>query len=139
MTFKIYDCDFGFKYNGVNYSFTHVQSFSVEDPEMNRLTRGANAGNNTGMVFKEGTKDPKRITIPIVEMSAEIKAVLDSIYSNRERVDVYGIDRKTGSSKTGKDCILCQKPQQLTVDETPDSMNVSLIFETFVTDEVYKE
>ena len=49
MTFKIYDSDFGIKYNGVNYDFDHVNELTIEDPEFSRLTRGANAGNKTGV------------------------------------------------------------------------------------------
>lgn len=138
MIFKIYDCDFGIKYNGVNYDFEHVAELQIEDPEKNRLTRGANASNKTGLVYKEGLKEPKRWTIPILQMSVELKGVLDSAFDGRARLDVYCIDRNDGSSKMAKNAILCNKPQQLTVDENPESMNVSLEFETFDSSEVHK-
>jgi hypothetical protein len=139
MRFKPYECDFGFKYNGVSYDFAHVNSLSVEDNERTRITRGANANNKLGLVYKEGIKEPKMWTVQIMDTSLEIKELLDVIYKNRERVDVYCVSRIDGSSKIAKNAILSQEPQQLLIDETPDSMNVDLIFETFDAGEVYKE
>lgn len=138
MNFKIYDCDFGIKVGGTNYDFTHVAELQIEDPERNKITRGANAGNKIGLAYREGVKEPKRWTIPILNMSKELKAVLDSVYENQTRVDVYCIDRNDGSSKMAKQSVLSNRPQQLTLDESPESMNVSLEFETFDSSEVHK-
>ncbi len=138
MIFKIYNCDFGIKVNGVNYDFDHVAEVQIEDPEVNKLTRGANSTNTTGLVYKEGVKEPKKWTVPILNMSAALKSVLDTCYSDQVRVDVFCIDRQDGSSKMAKNAILQNRPQQLTIDESPDSMKVSLIFETFDSSEVHK-
>ena len=138
MIFKLYDCDVGVKINGVGYDFEHVQSVTIEDPEFTRLTRGVNAKNKTGLVYKEGLKDPKRITIPILNMSAELKTALDAAYLADTRMDVYAISRTDGSSKMLKEAILSQIPQQLTLDESPDSMQVSLSWESFQMTEVHK-
>jgi predicted transcriptional regulator len=138
MIFKIYDCDFGIKYNGVNYDFTEVNNLTIEDPETTKLIRGANAGNKTGLVYKEGIKEPKRWSVTIMNMTADLKAVLDQAYQNKDRLDAYCISRVDGSSKMAKNAILSQQPQQLTIDETPDSMNVALVFETFDSSEVHK-
>jgi hypothetical protein len=138
MIFKIYDCDFGVKINGAPYDFEHVAELQIEDPEKNRLTRGANSKNKIGLAYKEGLKEPKRWTIPILNMSAELKTVLDDCFTNQTRVEVYCIDRNDGSSKMAKNAILCNKPQQLTVDESAESMNVHLEFETFDSSEVHK-
>lgn len=137
-TFKIYNSDFGIKYNGVNYDFPHVENLQVENPENNKLTRGANAANKTGLTYKEGVKQPKRVTVTIIGMSAELKTVLDQIYKNQDRVDAYCIDRTDGSSKIAQDAILCQEPMQLNVDEGAESMNVALVFETFNLNETHK-
>lgn len=112
--------------------------YACGDDALIRLTRGANGGNKEGLVYKEGIKEPKRITIPIMEMSAELKGVLDGVYENRTRVEVFAIQRSDGSSKMARSAVLCQQPQQLTLDDTPDSMNVSLIFESFDLTEVHK-
>jgi hypothetical protein len=136
--FKLYDCDVGIKVGGVNYAFDHVQSVQIEDPENTRLTRGANAGNKEGLVYREGIKEPKRVTIPIMAMSAELKGVLDSAHEDQTRLDVYVISRADGSSKMARNAVLCQAPQQLTLDENPDSMAVQLIFESFDLSEVHK-
>jgi hypothetical protein len=138
-SFKIYNCDFGIKLNGVDYSFTHVAELQIEDPERNRLTRGANAGNKEGIAYKEGIKEPKRWTIPILAMTAALKEVLDGCFDNQSRIDVYCIDRASGSSKMLKLAILSNRPQQLAVDETAESMNVSLEFEGFDSSEVHKD
>jgi hypothetical protein len=138
MRFKPYECDFGFKYNGVSYDFEHIDSLSVEDPEQTRIIRGANGKNKLGLVYKEGIKEPKKWTVNILETTQEIKALLDTIFNEKARVDVYCISRADGSSKIAKNAVLCQTPQQLTIDESPDSMNIALIFETFDAGEVYK-
>ena len=136
--FKIYDCDFGIKINGVPYEFTHVNELTIEDPENTKLVRGSNAGNKMGLVYKEGTKEPKRISVTIMDMSIALKEVLDLAYENRSRMDVYCISRSDGSSKMAKNAVLSQIPQQLTIDESADSMNVSLAFESFDLSEVHK-
>jgi hypothetical protein len=138
MTFKIYDSDFGIKYNGVNYDFTHVVDLTIEDPENTRLTRGANATNRMGLVYTEGIREPKRWTVTIMGMSIELKDVLTSAFEKKDRLDVYCISRTDGSSKMARNAILCQQPQQLTIDDTADSMNVQLVFETFDSTEVHK-
>ena len=138
MIFRMYECEFGFKYNGIDYTFTNVMSLQIEDNEMTRLTRGANGKNVSGLIYKEGITEPKRWTVTIRDMTPEIKALLDTVYKDQERVDVYCISETTGSSKIAKNAILSQVPQQLLVDESPDSMNVALMFETFDSGEVFK-
>jgi hypothetical protein len=138
MIFKIYDCDFGIKYNGLNYEFTHVQSLQIEDPENTKLIRGANAGNKTGLVYTEGLKDPKKVTVTIIGMDASLKSVLDQAFQNKDRLDIFCVSRVDGSSKIGKNAVLGMQPQQLTVDENPDSLNVALVFETFDMTETHK-
>lgn len=138
MVFKLYDCDLGVKIGGVKYDFTHVAEVQIEDNERNRLTRGANAKDEIGLVYRDGLKDPKRWTIPILGMSASLKGVLDDAYKNQTRLEVYCISRADGSSKMAKNAILSNRPQQLTLDETAESMNVSLEFETFRSDEDHK-
>lgn len=139
MIFKVYNSDFGMKIGGVDYNFTHVDNMQIEDPENNRLVRGANATNKEGLVYKEGSKEPKRVTVTIMGMSPELKAVLDDCFKEKTRIEaVYCIDRTDGSGKMAKNAILCQQPQQLTVDESPESMNVALIFESFDMSEVHK-
>lgn len=139
MIFKIYNCDFGIKVNGVPYDFEDVAELQVEDPERNKLTRGANAKNKKGLAYREGMKDPKRWTLPILNMSAALKEVLDDAFEEQTRLEVYCIDRLNGSSKMAKEAILCNRPQQLTLNDSPDSMNVSLEFETFNSSETHKD
>jgi hypothetical protein len=138
MIFKIYESDFGIKIGGVTYNFTHVQNMTLEDPENTKLIRGANAGNRQGLVYKEGLKDPKRITCTIIDMDADLKAVLDAAFENKTRVDVFCISRTDGSSKLGRNSVLATRPQQLQIDESPESLNVALAFETFDLVEVHK-
>jgi hypothetical protein len=138
MQFKIYNCDFGVKVDGLSYDFEHVIEVQIEDNERNRLTRGANAKNKVGLAYKDGLRDPKRWTIPILDMSIELKAVLDSAYDNQKRLEVYAIDRTDGSSKMARNAILSNKPQQLTLNDSADSLQVSLEFETFDSAETMK-
>lgn len=138
MIFKIYNCDFGVKVDGTAYDFEHVAQVTIEDPERNRLTRGNNAKNLTGLAYKDGLKEPKRWTIPILNMSAALKEVLDNCFTEQSRLEVYCIDRTDGSSKMAKNAVLSNRPQQLTLDDTSESMQVSLEFETFQSSENHK-
>lgn len=128
---KLIECDIGFTIEGVNYDFTHVASVTVEDPEETSLTRGANAGNKLGIIFKEGVKEPTKLTIPVMGLPTSVHELLKSVYDTEKRFDFYCISRKTGASKFAKNAVLCKRPQQLTLDETPDSMNVSLVIASF--------
>lgn len=137
-SFKIYNCDFGVKIDGVSYEFEDVAELTVEDPERNRLTRGSNAKNKIGLSYKDGLKDPKRWTIPILNMSATLKGVLDAAYDDQTRLEVYAIDRTDGSSKMAKNAVISNKPMQLSINETAESMQVSLEFESFDLSETHK-
>lgn len=138
MIFRLYECDLGLKVNGVSYDFTHVADVSIEDPERTRLIRGSNSGNREGLVYKEGLREPKIINLTIMDLTIDIKAVLDAVYENQTRVEVYVISRRDGSNKFAKNAVLAQMPQQLNLDDTPESMNVALSFETFDMGEIHK-
>jgi len=139
VNFKLYNCDVGFMRGGVRYDFGHVDSVTGEDPQSKKLVRGANAANKVGLLYREGVKDPHRATFTLIDLPLDIKTILDAVYENEERCDWYVIDRKTGSSKTYKDAILSNQPQQLNIDETPESLNVALVIESFNLVEVHKE
>jgi hypothetical protein len=136
--FKIYDCDFGVTLNGVNYDFEHVQNLTIEDPERTRLVRGGNAGNKMGLVYKEGVRDAKTITVTIIGMTMDFHNLLKSAYADKTRLDCYCVSRVDGSSKIAKNAILSQEPKQLSIDESADSLNTALVFESFDISEVYK-
>ena len=138
MIFKIYDCDFGVTVGGVNYDFDHVQNLTIEDPERTKLVRGGNAGNKTGLIYKEGIKDAKTVTVTIIGMSMAIHNMLKTAYADKTRVDAYCVSRVDGSAKIAKNAILSQEPKQLTVDDGADSMNTALVFESFDISEVHK-
>lgn len=138
MIFKIYNSVFGVKINGTKYEFDHVAEMSIDDPERNELTRGANASNKIGLAYRSGLKEPKRMTIPILNMSIALKAALDSAYDNQTRLECFCIDKSDGSSKTMRNALLSNKPQQLMLDDSPESMNVSLEFVSFDSVEVHK-
>ncbi len=138
MIFKLYDCDFGLTLGGVNYDFEHVNNLTIEDPEKTKLIRGGNASNKTGLVYKEGLKDAKTITVTIIGMPAELHNLLKQAYADRTRMDCFCISRVDGSSKIAKNSVLSQEPKQLTLDEGAESMNTALIFESFDVSEVHK-
>lgn len=138
MIFKLYDCDFGITLAGVNYDFEHVENLQIEDPERTRLIRGGNAGNKTGLIYKEGIKEPKVVTLTVLGMPAELHNLLKAAYADKTRVDCYAVSRADGSSKIAKNAILSQEPKQLTVDDTAESMNTALVFESFDISEVHK-
>jgi len=138
MIFKLYDCDFGITLNGVNYDFEHVDGLQIDDPERTRLVRGANAGNKLGLIYKEGIKDAKTITLNVIGMPFALHALLKDAYKNKTRLDCYCISRSDGSSKIAKNAVLSQEPRQLSLDESADSMNTALVFESYDVSESHK-
>lgn len=138
MIFKMYNCDFVLKYNDITYTFDHVDSVAYEDPETTKLIRGSNASNKVGMTYTEGTKDPKRLTLVLIGVDAAMASLLKSIYVGKDRCEFSVIDRTDGSGKVAKNAIISQKPQQLLIDESPESMNVQVLFESFDVEEAHK-
>ncbi len=138
MIYKLYDCDFGVTINSVNYDFVHVHSLAIENPEKTKLVRGGNAGNKLGLAYKEGIKEAKTITVTIMDMPLEVHNLLKAAYDNKDRLDAYCVSRVDGSSKIAKNAVLAQEPQQLQVDDSPESMNVALVFESYDVSEIHK-
>jgi len=138
MIFKLYDCDVGVTIRGVNYNFPHVVSVVVDDPERNRLTRGANAGNKIGIAYKEGLRDPKTLTTVLEDIPKEVRDLLVECFDTQERIDLFVAARSDGSSRIGKNCVLGQPPRQLTLDDSAESMDVSLEFATYDLAETHK-
>lgn len=136
---KLYDCDIGITIDGVRYDFEHVDSVTVDDPERRRLVRGANAGNKTGLNYREGVKDAKTLTTSVIAIPPALHALLKTAYDEETRMDVHCISRKNASGKFAKNAILSQRPQQLTLDQSPESLNTALIFESFDVEDVLKE
>jgi hypothetical protein len=138
MIFKIYDCDFGITLNGVNYDFDHVENLQIDDPETTELVRGGNAGNKTGLVYKQGLKEPKTITLTVIGVPMALHNLLKAAYKDKTRMDCYVVSRVDGSSKIAKNAILSQEPKQLSVSDAAESMNTALIFKSFDVSEEHK-
>lgn len=139
MIFKMYNCDFGLKYNDVNYDFDHVESMTVEDPRNVKLIRGSNAKNKEGLIYTEGTKEALKITVTLIGISAAMYNLIAGIVEAKSRVEFYCVDRVSGSSRVAKSAIITQQARQNTVDESPESMNVVLTLESYDLVEVHKE
>jgi hypothetical protein len=111
---------------------------TLENPHMVRIVRGANSKDKVGLIYTEGSKEPMTLTVVLIGVSLAIHTLLMQIYTDKGRCEFYCIDRLDGSSKIGKSAILSKQPQQLVVDESPESMNVELTFETFDMVETHK-
>lgn len=123
---------------GVNYDFEHVENLQIEDPERTRLTRGGNAGNKIGISYKEGTKEAKTITLTIIGIPMALHNLFKQAYADRTRMDCYCVSRIDGSGKLAKNAILSQEPKQLTIDDSAESMNMALMFESYDVSEIHK-
>lgn len=138
MNFKMYNCDFGFVYNGVTYEFDHVESVVVEDPETVTLTRGSNKKNKEGIVITSGTKDPKVATITLIGISQSLFSVFETVFNAKARCEAYAIDRTDGSSRLFKQAILSKQPRQLSIGEDAENLNVVVELHTYDIQEVHK-
>lgn len=136
--FKMYECDFGITIDGVNYEFDHVENFQVEDPERTKIIRGSNAKNTTGLVYREGLKEAKTITLTVIGMSKATHDLLKDAFKNYKRMDCWAVSRVDGSSKIAKNAVLSQSPKQLSMDDSAESLNTALTFESFDVDEIHK-
>ena len=135
MIFKLYDCDFGVTIRGVNYDFVDIDSVTIEDPQTVELTRGANAGNTEGLVYTQGAKEAKTVTLVLPAVPMELMVLLTDVFNKRERLEAYCISRSDGSSRMIKKAVINMKPQQLVIDESEESINISLMLKSFsVTD-----
>jgi hypothetical protein len=122
----------------VNYDFEHVENMTIEDPERTRLIRGSNAGNKIGLSYKEGIKEAKTITVTVLGISKELFDLLKQAYVDKSRMDCFAVSRIDGSSKIAKNSILSSEPKQLTLDDSAESMNMALVFESFDVSEIHK-
>jgi hypothetical protein len=129
--FKMYECDFGLTIEGVNYTFTHVENMQIEDPERTKLIRGSNAGNKLGLSYKEGLKEAKTITLTVLDIPSELHGLLKTAYAKQTRMDCWCVSRADGSSKIAKNAVLAQEPKQMQMDDSAESLNVALVFESF--------
>lgn len=136
--FRMYECDFVIVVRGVTYQFTHVENFTMEDPERTRLIRGSNAANKEGLPYKEGLKEAKTATLTVIGMPAALHTLLKEVYETKERVDAGAVSRVDGSSKMLKNAVLSQSPKQLSMDDSQESMNTALLFESFDVEETHK-
>lgn len=132
---KLYDCKVGVEIAGVNYEFEHVRSVTIENPERNNLMRGANAPTSGGISFMEGMMEPKTITIPVIDMTTELFNLLKDCFKNQTRLTVFTVD-KQGQMTTAKQSVLAQTPLQLTLDDSAESMDISLEFVSFLVEQV---
>jgi hypothetical protein len=135
----INDSDCGFTINGVNYTFSHVDSVAIENPEKAHIVRGANSASKTGLQYKEGSTSPKILTFTMKDISSEFFTLLSGVFAASSRLDAWVIDRATGSHKTAKNSILQSEPRQLNISEGEDNLKVEFIVETFDLVEQYKE
>lgn len=126
-------CDAYFSRNGVDYSLTGViDTSALEDPEEKQLTRGAFAGNKTGLIYTSGIKDSKTVTVRLVGLSAEYATLLNEMYKKEERTDFKVIDRKTGRRATFKDAIVGKRIIQENMGgEGDEEMAANLILRTY--------
>lgn len=125
-------CDFYFSRNGEDYDLTvAVDSATFEDPERKHLTRGSSGQNTTGLIYTEGIKDPKTLTVVFVGLSQEYAAMLSDMYTKEERTDFKVVDRKTGQMRAYKEAIVSQQPRQGTMAGGAEELNIQVIFECY--------
>lgn len=132
--FKLYECDVGIKAEGITYQWKNISQVAFEDNERNRLTRGANATDEVGIAYKDGIKEAKRILPSILEMPSALHALFQRLFKDQVRFEFFCTSRKTGSSLFGKNCILSNRPMQLNLDETAESLEIAIEIETFKLD-----
>ncbi len=103
-----------------------------------KLIRGSNAGNKLGLAYKEGLKEAKKITLTVIDIPVDVHNLLKTAYTDGTRMDCFCVSRVDGSSKIAKNAVLSQSPKQLSMDDSAQSLNTALLFESFDVEEVHK-
>lgn len=129
--FQIWNCDGGFTYNGVNYKFRDLNSVAYTYSQKNHLIRGANATNKMGILSQEGGKTPDVAEYEVQDCSKEIYRLLLQLFEERQRIDAFFIDRRTGEYIIFKDAIIRDKPRQANVAEDDTSHSFMFAVESF--------
>lgn len=129
--FQISEGDSGFTYNGVNYTFSDVDTIEYTYSKKNHLTRGASGQNKVGIAYKEALKTPDIAEIRVVDCSIAIYNLLQTIFENQERISVWFIDRKTGEGLTYKNSVIRDKPLQTSIGESEDTIGFMFGIESF--------
>lgn len=129
--FQIWNCDGGFTYNGVNYKFKDLNSVAYTYSQKNHLLRGANATNKMGILSQEGGKTPDVAEYEVQDCSKAIYTLLLQLFEERQRIDAFFIDRRTGEYIIFKDAIIRDKPRQANVAEDDTSHSFMFAVESF--------
>lgn len=138
--FQIWNCEGGFTYNGVNYKFKDLDSVAYTYNLKNHLIRGANATNKMGILSQEGGKTPDTAEYTVVDCSKAIYSLLLQLFEERQRIDAFFIDRRTGEYIIFKDAIIRDKPRQANVGEDDTSHSFMFAVESFnVTEKVIED
>ena len=138
--FQIWNCDGGFTYNGVNYKFKDLNSVAYTYSQKNHLIRGANATNKMGILSQEGGKTPDVAEYEVQDCSKAIYTLSLQLFEERQRIDAFFIDRRTGEYIIFKDAIIRDKPRQANVAEDDTSHSFMFAVESFnVTEKVIED
>jgi hypothetical protein len=129
--FQISNGDCGFTYNGVNYTFSDVNTINYTFNEKNHLTRGASGQNKVGITYKEGLKTPDVAEANITDCSVGIYSLLQTLFKDKSRISFWFIDRETGEGLTYKNAVIRDKPLQTAIGESEDTISFMLAVESF--------
>lgn len=129
--FQINQGDAGFSYNGVNYTFSDVDTIDYTYSKKNHLTRGASGTNKLGITYKEGLKTPDAAETKVVDCSVAIYKLLLTIFNDSSRINFWFVDRTTGEGFTFKNAAIRDKPRQTSISENVDSISFMFAVESF--------
>jgi hypothetical protein len=138
--FQISQGDAGFSFNGVNYTFSDVDTIDYTYNRKNHLTRGASGTNKLGIAYKEGLKTPDAAEVKVVDCSVAIYKLLLTIFNDSSRINFWFIDRATGEGFTYKNAPIRDKPRQTSIGESEDAIGFMFAVESFdVTEKINDE
>lgn len=130
---QLADCDCGFTINGQTYDYSAaVDSNAFENPEKVHLTRASSRQNTMGLAYREGSKDPRRVTVVFQGLLQDHADLLEKCFENKTRLEPYIIERDTGRKIILKNAIVSEPPTQANIGgDGAEELNVQVVFETF--------
>lgn len=108
------------KYNGTDYALDDVDTIDFTNGKTKDLRRGLGSKSNYGISISNNRNTPKNYTINTGNISTALFAILKENFEDEvpDRFTLFFYDKKKGTSRAIKNCLLAEDPEQASYGET---------------------
>lgn len=130
-THRIWNTQGGVVINGTDYKFDDFDSVAFTYGRVKHIMRGANATNKYGIDTEEGMKTPDTASVTIVDITDELKNLLNRCFKENTRIDLYFIDNQSLATVQFSNAKITSPVRQLNIGEEDTTLSVILSVESF--------